>query len=43
MLATIPTTSPWLAVPAGALAYALVLAAVGGVRVSGARGVELMV
>ena len=42
-LLALPTTSPWLAVPAGGVVYALALAAVGGVRVGRGRGVELVV
>jgi len=42
-LQALPAVSPWLAVPAGGLVYALALAAVGGVRAGRGRGIELLV
>ena len=43
VLAVLPTSSPWLAVPAGGVTYAVALALVGGVRVGRGRGVQLVV
>ncbi|MCC6927943.1 MAG: oligosaccharide flippase family protein [Gemmatimonadaceae bacterium] len=43
VLSVLPTSSPWLAVPAGGAAYALALALVGGLRVGRGHGVQLVV